>query len=770
MERNILISRIFTGLCLLILILPLINLPPWFSPPEWGKSIAFRVLFSLVVMLLFFLMLGQNRVQLLEHVKQGFSASKPGLLLLGGLFLAFLLASLFSFDLNFSLWGNPVRGGGSVTFLSLIAASFLAFVFFSQKNWKYAWYVVLATASLISLVAIFQWQGWFSSFLTPRVARPMSTLGNDIQLGIYLILSLFPVLVFLLKERIGIKKALYFLAFLLFLFVILLTGSRGAYLGIFLGFSFFILLYPAKKLFHSLSLKLLFLLVMLIPALSIYYVNTHRVFPKFVQENKTLYVIAERLQLQQFIVEEPRFSTWKVGWEAIKEKPIFGYGPENFEIGFDRHYDPKFPNIQYEPQSSNSWWDRAHNVLVDTGVQAGVPALLFYLAFLGVLFWRLQKMKIGENALPSHGLQATLIAYLGALFFGFDNFSTLLAFFFLAAYILHITSKEGQTPGVQEALPQQTPGVYKAKPQPKNRFRIPAMAVISILLLAFNWQYGIKPFLINSHVQTAKAMVEKDLCKPAFSRMEKALKRGSTFIDAYVKTTYFDALRNCQTTASETLELAQKGRILLKEAAKAWPFHTRTWIFLGQVTTIIAERDTELTPQEKEDIVKEAQGYFERAKELSLKHQEIYLAWTKLLLVAHDYEGMLKKAEECVAIDPRTGECWFLQGLAHEFLGRDNEFRINTKIALGLGYNADKDFYALSNILQAYAETKDLGGVAKTYEKIIALRPSPQFYASLAFTYRELGEYAKARETALKVIELDPSTKAEVDEFLRTLP
>src|SRR3989344_2218423 len=185
MERNILIGRILTGLCLLILILPLVNLPPWFSPPEWGKSIAFRVLFSLVLILLSFLMLGQNRKELFERAKQRFLSARPALLLLGGLFLMFLLASVFSLDPNFSLWGNPVRGGGAVTFLFLIAAGFLAFVFFSQKHWKYAWYVALGTAFLVALVAIFQWQGWFASFLVAKEIRPRSTLGNDIQLGIY---------------------------------------------------------------------------------------------------------------------------------------------------------------------------------------------------------------------------------------------------------------------------------------------------------------------------------------------------------------------------------------------------------------------------------------------------------------------------------------------------------------------------------------------------------------------------------------------------------
>ncbi|MBI1984765.1 MAG: O-antigen ligase family protein [Candidatus Wildermuthbacteria bacterium] len=753
------IHRIFLGLCLLILVLPLLNIPPWFSPPEWGKSITFRIIFSLILLFSLSEMLGEKRLQLIERIRQKVSSAKLGVMLLGGIASAFLLSSVFSLDPNFSFWGNPARGGGSITFLLLIAASFLAFVFFSKKSWSWAWTAVLITAVLVSATAVFQWQGWLSNVFIHRIARPQGTLGNDIQLGIYLLLLIFPAFVFMLQEKKYIRKILYLCAVLLFLLVIALTGSRGAYLGISLALFYFTLFYPFKKLSYSLIAKFSFLALMLIPAFTVYYVNTHRTFPQFVQKNATLYAIAERFRLQQFLVEEPRFSTWKVGWEAIKAKPLFGYGPENFEIGFDKHYDPKFPNIQYLPQSSNSWWDRAHNILVDTASQAGIPALFLYLALFGTLFWRLQKIKKGESALPAHGLQAALIAYLGANFFGFDNFSTLLVFFFLVAYILHVTSKE---PAIQQEKP--------LAESLQNRMKIPTLIAASILILGFNWQYSIQPFRINTDVQMAKAMVKANGCSPAFSRMEKALKKGSTFLDAYVKVTYFDALRNCQTDPSKTLEISKKSYTLLKEAVKVWPYHTRTWIFLGQVATIVAERDTELSPEEKESVIKEAHSYFERAKELSPKHQEVYLAWTKLFMIQKDYEGMLKKAEECIDIYPKTGECWFLKGLARGFLGNDKELRKDLEIGKSLGYNPDKDYYALSNLLQIYAATKDLGQIVNTYHKLIALRPSTQLYASLAFTYRELGEYAKARETALKVMELDPSTKAEVEAFLRELP
>ena len=57
------------------------------------------------------------------------------------------------------------------------------------------------------------------------------------------------------------------------------------------------------------------------------------------------------------------------------------------------------------------------------------------------------------------------------------------------------------------------------------------------------------------------------------------------------------------------------------------------------------------------------------------------------------------------------------------------------------------------------------------YESLISLNPENiQYYATLAAVYKETGDYKNARKTALKVIELSPESKDEVNAFLNTLP
>src|SRR5260221_7145826 len=94
---------------LIILALPILTIPPYFFPPDWGKTIIFRSI--LAVFLLLFTYQFFYRKQELDLP----SLKKNNIIwVLGGLFGFFLLASIFSVDPYFSFWGSPYRSGGVV--------------------------------------------------------------------------------------------------------------------------------------------------------------------------------------------------------------------------------------------------------------------------------------------------------------------------------------------------------------------------------------------------------------------------------------------------------------------------------------------------------------------------------------------------------------------------------------------------------------------------------------------------------------------------------
>ena len=122
----------------LILALPLLNLPPWFSPPDWGKTIVFRiVLSSLIFLFIYQLLLSKDSTfsTAVGNVIQKRNRAFGPFLVLIALFVIFLLATIFSLDRNFSLWGSPYRSGGFLNFAFYIIFAILVFLILRKSDW-----------------------------------------------------------------------------------------------------------------------------------------------------------------------------------------------------------------------------------------------------------------------------------------------------------------------------------------------------------------------------------------------------------------------------------------------------------------------------------------------------------------------------------------------------------------------------------------------------------------------------------------------------------
>lgn len=772
MKKYLSLYNIFFAGVLIALALPLLSLPPLFSPPDWGKTLVFRILLSIEIVIAAAIALfhaGSLRPMRWKQ-KEG-----VGFLMLLGILGLFLAATIFSFDRTFSIWGSPFRSGGVVNFASYIIFAILAFLILRPQDWKRAWNFAITAAALVSMAAIFQWQGLFSGIFIETGLRPTSSLGNPILLAMYLLFFVFITLCFAFKERITWRKCLYAFLACLFLFIIFLAQTRSVYLGLAVAFSYFILFFPFLHSGRAKMLKGAFLALCMGVLGFVYFVNVNQgpALPEFILENRTLFGLARRANMDLFL-EDPRFSSWQVTWKSILERPLLGYGPENFEIAFDRSYDPKLPGIQLIQETPNSWWDKAHNSFFDVAAQAGIPAALLYFALFAVLFLQLQeiKKKSPEQTLLIHGIQATFIGYLTANFFSFDAFSTFLISFFLVAYSLFLIHSADENGKKQ----QETPPIHGLAGQKSITQKWIALSGLALFLAWLSWSYAVLPLQINVGLNVGVISAKNKQCEEGFKLLDKAVAESKgTFVSAYTRLKYFDTLKICNDQgAMSNLETAQKGYDALKEASIAWPNHTRTWIFLGQLANIIVEQQGKsgaLSVDQRAEGIAQAHSYFEKAKQLSPGHLEVYIDWIKTFLLAQDYPGAAAKAQECIDLNPDTGQCWFLKGVVEEFAGNSKQRSQYIKIAEVKGFHPERSMASLTILAQAFLTSQDLGSMANTYEKMVALQPDNyQLRASLAFTYYQLREFDKAREQALKVLETNPAAKDEVNAFLELLP
>lgn len=178
---------------------------------------------------------------------------------------------------------------------------------------------------------------------------------------------------------------------------------------------------PTRKRLAKISLGLLGVVV----ALAILARHT-----PLVRWNATL----ERLSATswQSITVQNRLISWDAGLQGFLARPWLGWGPENFGTVFDRYFNPAL----VRDFGSYSWYDRAHNMVIEVAAGSGMIGLTAYLMVFilaGYLLWKMFHADRRHDAV-------FLAALLGTLFLqnlsAFDTINTLVFLYLLYAYLI----------------------------------------------------------------------------------------------------------------------------------------------------------------------------------------------------------------------------------------------------------------------------------------------------------------------------------------------
>jgi tetratricopeptide (TPR) repeat protein len=138
-----------------------------------------------------------------------------------------------------------------------------------------------------------------------------------------------------------------------------------------------------------------------------------------------------------------RIMNWGMAFEGFKERPILGWGHENYAAVFDKYYDPGM-------YAQEQWFDRTHNVIFDWLIAGGILGLLAYLSLycLALLaLWRSGAFALYERAIFT-GLFAGYFFY---LLFTFDNITSNILFIAILAYIAMRSSEKEKSASLAES-------------------------------------------------------------------------------------------------------------------------------------------------------------------------------------------------------------------------------------------------------------------------------------------------------------------------------
>ncbi len=356
-------------------------------------------------------------------------------LALAAFLASFAISTFVGVDPYHSFWDNHERMLGLFTIFHYIAYYFIcSAVFKNWTDWGKALKVFLSAGSLVMLVGILQ---HYKSgiLLNQDIDRVASTLGNSIYVGGYGLFITFASFLLFIKEKNKTWKWIEAAMGVLGIIGMFFSGTRGSMLGLVAGMGVAVLGYIIVLRDFPKTRKILMgVAVAGVAIISLLYVFRQTSFVQSIPAvNRTINTSFESIK------NSPRWIAWEVAVESWKERPVFGWGPNNFFYAFNKHYQARSLEYGY----GETWFDNAHNIIMNTLAVQGAFGLISYLFIFAAAIIALvlaRRKKILEPHITVIGI-AFLVAHLVQNVTVFENPTSYLYFMFWLAMASSLSVK-----------------------------------------------------------------------------------------------------------------------------------------------------------------------------------------------------------------------------------------------------------------------------------------------------------------------------------------
>lgn len=702
------------------LLSPFITNKNYFFPYVSPKTIFFRIIID-VILIAYVLLVIANR-KYLPRINI--------LIITLTVFLAVsILASFTGIDFNKSFWSTFERMTGILTLLHLFTFFvILAGVFKERKHWER-----ILTVSIIIGVLVA-----FNALVTRNeTSQTGGTIGNISFLAAYLLFDMFFAMILFFTRK-GWRKILYGLSLIIMFLPLFATpefprGFFGAFIsGLFLlaiGYMVFSKNQLLKKIAPIAFVLTIFAAVFLI---------------------QTPFFKSTFMDIKYF-PGEARKVVWQMGFEAWQERPWLGWGLENFNIPFAKHFSSSLP------PTGDVWYDRVHNIILDTLVDSGIVGLASYLAIFGAgilkLLKTIPKIKERRNLFFPLGMIVLLIVYFIQNFFVFDMVSSYLVFFLALGFINFLISYEES-----EIIPLADRQFNRA-----FSFIGSLLIIVSIASIYFG----------NIQPARASKLIIKGLTAPldkSISAFQSALAaspiaqyEASEQFSRRVGPLAFDQNQD-RVLVDQAFELSIKE--LEKTIAKT-PADFRLYLLLGR-----HYNDFFNQTQDGEKL-KLAEKFLSEAIKLSPKNQQGYWSLAQVYLFQGRSGEAYQALQKAIDLEPRYGQSHWYLAMAYK-ANEDNDLArqevVRAKEVL-YSYDWTRSMEDLKKVIEIYQNFQDDAALFGLYQ--IATQKDPkdaQLWAGLAVTQANLKKYPEARVSAQKALELKPDFASKLEEFLKDLP
>lgn len=743
----------------LVLLVPLVYFTNGMYPFQVIKTVVFQSLVEII----FALWLA------LAILYKEYRPQKNLLLISLAIFvLVITLSSFLGTDWRMSLWSEEARTMGVVALYHFFGLFLVLSGLKEKVNWKNIWTISFIIASLVALAAIvqkfFEFQspiqqlvGEFLATKSQGAARVSSTFGNAAFMAGYLLFNIFIGLWILWSEILKKGKQLFKKAFFWILLagIILITTAiffsqtAGAILGFAVGIFILVIyfIFASKDLqavksekFNSKKIKktATIVLCVLIALVAIFWVTkSSAIWQDIPGFSKIAGLTFESSSVRD------RLITWKLGLEAFKDKPILGWGFENFRNAFDRHYNPNLLTSSI----LGTYWDKPHNVVLEYLVNTGILGLLsYFFVFISVFYLLFKNKNQSEgNIISFPFLIAVLAAYFAQNLFIFDTIGTYLMFFLALGFIGGKFIISGEVVSVSD----------KEEKERGLKILLAVFVLISLIGIYYNYEifdasryeyWGVNYFL---NLLPESSMV-------SFSQ---AINTVTPYADD-IKMNYANTVKQAFQQGVEYPNLAQlqsKLNDYMTEIIKRRPSNYFYYVSLAEYKNVFSRYNP--------NYLKEAEELVYKALEISPKRQQVYYILAKTKLLQNDPKGAYEAFEKAVALNPDAADPHFYFGLMAYGLGDAKKGLEEITIAENLGRKPQKSEEAivLGNFMGDYQH--DYKKAIELYKSALVLLPpgvgpempkyqninKPNIILKLAIAYYLDGDFDNAKKMFIEL-------------------
>lgn len=746
---NLLKRLTFVGI-FLVPFIALIKIDSLAFPFVTSKAFIFRILIELLFGIWLIFIVIEKRY-------------RPRFNWLLGAILAFLvvisLADIFGANPLKSIWGNFERMDGLIGLIHYIIYFLIASTMLdTERLWARLFNTTIGVSVILSLLGLIQLGGGMA--INTDGGRLDSTLGNAAYFAIYLLIHIFLAL-FMFAQKVTInkdfgdksKKGHYiYIAIAIFEIIILyFTATRSAMLGLVGGIFVMTILWviyaKGHKKLHITAIIIITTLILMIGGFIV--MRNH----PFVTNNPILNRF-NAISIKE-IKKQTRYYIWSIAIQGIKENPILGSGQENFNLIFDKHYDPALYNAE-------TYFDRVHNIILDWLTSGGILGLISYLCiFITSIYYIWSKRHNSWSVTEKSILISLIVGYFINNIFMFDNITSYILFFTILAYIYSQTKMTANIVGDGMV----TNGAMIKHEERKNRKKerkektekqdlvgiliIPTIAIVLSAIYFINWNELSAASLLK------QAYTEKGILTPeGIEKFEKALERKSFGDEEIRRRIAIEA-----TYAKLSPEFDEKSRkkfftVALEEMNKqieTTPTDAYNLFLTGSLLYTYGRLDQALVVLEK-------------AHQISPTRQDILSKIADVYIVKKDYEKAYDIAKESYTLEPRHQTAVMTYAIATIHTG---DIEAASKILVD---TFGTDIIYNYELMLAYEATNQIEKIIAIQKQRVADKPEDiQARISLSAGYLKIGQREKAIEVLEEAAKQDTSYASTIRTWIEQI-